>query len=233
MESEQPAAGQNRVLIPTPGVGARIGLIAESIGNRKSAAAAAGVSIASLQRYINDEVAAPFDCIARLAHAAGFSLDWIATGTGPQMKGKMSTSEPGESYGLVPLYDARVSAGHGTWSEGAQVLARLAFTRYWLRKLGVSEGQLSAVRVDGDSMEPTLREGDMVLVDHQRREVAGDDIYVIRLEDHLYAKRLRRVFGGGLEVISDNPVYSPMTIAADRVHELDIIGRVIYRGGLI
>lgn len=62
------------------------------------------------------------------------------------------------------------------------MLTKLAFTKHWLHKMGVTEKQCSAVRIDGDSMEPTLSEGDMVLVDHQQREVTRDDIYVIRLD---------------------------------------------------
>ncbi|WP_162960678.1 S24 family peptidase, partial [Pseudomonas aeruginosa] len=83
--------------------------------------------------------------------------------------------------------DARVSAGHGSWSEGAHVLTQLAFTRYSLSKKGLEPTRMSAVRVGGDSMEPLLSDGDAVVIDHDLRTVRDEAIYVIRVGDQLYA----------------------------------------------
>ena len=126
-----------------------------------------------------------------------------------------------------------MSAGNGSWTDGATVLTRLAFTKHWLRKMGVTDKQCSAARVAGDSMEPTLSEGDMVLIDHQQREVIGDSIYIIRMDQHLYAKRLRWVPSGMLEIISDNHLYPPMNMEPAHLAEIDDIGKIIYRGGVV
>ncbi|OTE98333.1 c repressor, partial [Pseudomonas aeruginosa] len=120
----------------------------------------------------------------------------------------------------------RVSAGHGSWTEGARILAQLAFTRYSLRKQGLEIANMSAVRIGGDSMEPLLSDGDTVMIDHSCNEVRDEAVYVIRLDDHLYAKRVQRQINGGLAIISANPAYQTMFVSKQDLHAVDIIGRV-------
>lgn len=133
-------------------------------------------------------------------------------------------------YAFVPLYDAQCSAGHGAWNEGCQVLTYISFTRYSLRKQGLTPEHLSAIRVDGDSMEPVLHSGDTVLVDHTRTTIEGEGIYVVRLDGHLYAKRLQRNFDG-VAVLSANPAYREVVVPRERIDELEIIGRAVWSAG--
>ncbi|SDI84396.1 Peptidase S24-like [Pseudomonas flavescens] len=134
-------------------------------------------------------------------------------------------------YAHIPLYDAHISQGHGSWIEGARVLTMLAFTRYSLRKKGLDPATLAAVRVDGDSNEPEISDGDTVMVDLGRNTLQGEAFYVIRLDDLLYAKRLQRLFDGGVKVISANTAYEPMVVPQERLDSLQIIGRVVWAGG--
>lgn len=197
-------------------------------------AARAGKSQTGFRTYLIGKSEPTREVLIDIARAGRVAIEWLVTGQGPKYPGQTAQHEAlGDEFGLIPLYDAKVSAGNGSWTDGATVLTKLAFTKHWLRKMGVTEKQCSAVRIDGDSMEPTLSEGDMVLIDHQQREVAGDSIYVIRLDQHLYAKRLRWVPGGMLEIISDNHLYPPMKVEAAHLPEIDIIGKVIYRGGTV
>ncbi|MBB3231742.1 S24 family peptidase [Halomonas stenophila] len=135
-----------------------------------------------------------------------------------------------EDYAFVPLYDAQCSAGAGAWNDHCRVLTNLSFTRYSLRKQGLTPEHLSAIRVDGDSMEPVLHSGDTVLIDHTRTTIEGEGIYVIRLDDHLYAKRLQRSFDG-VEIISANKDYERITVPKERMVELEVIGRAVWAAG--
>ena len=141
------------------------------------------------------------------------------------------SSDPNEEYAYIPLYDAYISQGHGAWNEGARILTMLAFTRYSLRKKGLEPKQLAAVRVDGDSNEPELSEGDTVMVDLSRNHFQGEAFYVIRLNDLLYAKRLQREFDGSMSVISANTAYHPVRVPRERLDSLEIVGRVVWAGG--
>jgi phage repressor protein C with HTH and peptisase S24 domain len=83
------------------------------------------------------------------------------------------------------------------------------------------------IAVEGDSMEPTLRDGDEILVDRTPRPLRAG-IHVIRLDDVLLVKRLEAAAGGQVRVISDNPAYRPSERGAT---EIEMIGRVVWKGG--
>lgn len=76
-------------------------------------------------------------------------------------------------------------------------------------------------------MEPTLRDGDEILVDRTARPMRAG-IHVIRLDDMLLVKRLEPGPGGILRVISDNGAYPRIERPA---HEVEIVGRVVWKGG--
>lgn len=222
-----------KVSLANTGLETRIAAVANLYETRKQAALTAGVAQSSLSRWIAGEGMPAFDSLAALAEARGVSLDWIATGRGEM---RPSGSEgagraPDEEYAYIPLYDAYISQGHGTWNEGARILTMLAFTRYSLRKKGLEPKQLAAVRVDGDSNEPELSEGDTVMVDLSRNHFQGEAFYVIRLNDLLYAKRLQRELDGGMSVISANTAYRPVRVPPESLDSLEIVGRVVWAGG--
>ncbi len=161
----------------------------------------------------------------------GINANWLLTGEGEMLLGEKSPLQGGEGvdndYAYITLYDAECSAGAGSWNDHCKPLTRLAFTKYSLRKKGLDSNTLSAVRVTGDSMEGDLSDGDAVLIDHSRKEVKGEGIYVIRLNDHLYAKRLQPTFDG-MEIISTNKAYDKMHVPKNRLNELEIIGQVVW-----
>ncbi|WP_275427607.1 S24 family peptidase, partial [Stenotrophomonas maltophilia] len=80
----------------------------------------------------------------------------------------------------------------------------------------------------GDSMEPLLCDGDTVLVDHTKSTVQDAAVYVVRLDDHLYAKRLQRRFDGSVSIISENKAYTEMIVPKAKLSDLEIIGRVVW-----
>tara|TARA_R110002167_G_scaffold107528_4_gene274975 strand:+ start:2014 stop:2550 length:537 start_codon:yes stop_codon:yes gene_type:complete len=170
-----------------------------------------------------------------IAKAVGVDIGWLASGEGAMLAGQgaapPATEVPGmEDYAFVPLYDAQCSAGAGAWNENCQVLTHISFTRYSLRKQGLTPEHLSAIRIDGDSMEPVLHSGDTLLIDHTRTAIEGEGIYILRLDGHLYAKRLQRNFDG-VSVISANSAYDKVTVPRDRLHELEIVGRAVWSAG--
>ena len=90
--------------------------------------------------------------------------------------------------------------------------------------------QLSAIRIDGDSLEPVLHSGDTVLINHTRITVEGEGIDILRLDEHLYAKPLQRQFNG-IAIISANKEYDKVLVPQDQLHELKITGRVVWSAG--
>ena len=125
----------------------------------------------------------------------------------------------------------RASAGAGTLAEDEHGRAQFAFDARWLRALTATPSErLTMIRVDGDSMAPTLTAGDDILVDHDDPGAGlRDGIYVLRVDGALHVKRLAvHPFGGRVTVQSDNPTYPDWP---DRgLEELSCIGRVIWAG---
>lgn len=86
------------------------------------------------------------------------------------------------------------------------------------------EGHLAASKIRGDSMEPTIFNGDTVICDDLGYQ--EDGIYAIIFEGQGFVKRLQRV-AGGVRIISDNQAYEAM-FAKNDTEELKIIGKVHY-----
>ena len=131
----------------------------------------------------------------------------------------------------IPILDVQASAGFGAVAASENAQTRFGFDERWLRSLtSAKSATLSIVRVMGDSMEPTLDEGDEVLVDasdHASR--LRDGIYVLRADDTLVVKRVAIKPGGNqITIASDNPAY-PTWHDMER-SEVHVVGRVIWFG---
>jgi repressor LexA len=125
----------------------------------------------------------------------------------------------------VPRIDVGASAGPGGLVDAESRRRAFAFPPALLRQLGVKPSAASMIRVEGDSMSPTLEDGDEILVDREQRRVeARGGIFVLRLEGVLMVKRLRKAVGG-IEVVSDNPDYATRVMPAGAV---EVIGRVAW-----
>jgi phage repressor protein C with HTH and peptisase S24 domain len=190
-----------------------------------------GLSEGAIRSYLSGETLPTLDRLHLIAAAADVGADWLAFGYSKEsLETEISESKEMDNFAFVPLYDAQCSAGDGAWNENSRVLTYICFTRYSLRKQGLTPDHLSAIRIDGDSMEPVLNGGDTVLIDHTRTAIKGEGIYVLRFDGHLYAKRLQRNFDG-VVIISENKHYQPVTVPRDRLDELEVIGRAVWSAG--
>ena len=127
----------------------------------------------------------------------------------------------------VPRLALGASAGPGAFGGEEQAIGAFRFAARWLRGQGLDPSQLSAIAVTGDSMEPTLRDGDEILVDRSRRALS-DGIHVVRTGDALLVKRLDTGRPGAIGLISDNPAYRAIELPAG---EVEVIGRVVWKSG--
>ena len=129
----------------------------------------------------------------------------------------------------VPRLDLGASAGPGRVAGGEGAFDTFRFSRRWLAEQGLERAQLSAIRVEGDSMEPLLNDGDEILVDRSPRAFR-DGIHVVRLGDTLMVKRVASAGAGRVALLSQNLAYPPVEVAAE---EVEIIGRVVWKGGRV
>jgi phage repressor protein C with HTH and peptisase S24 domain len=143
----------------------------------------------------------------------------------------VAPSKPRESgeWIDVPRLDLGASAGPGRVAGDEAAFDTFRFSRRWLAEQGLERAQLSAITVEGDSMEPLLNNGDEILVDCSPRAFR-DGIHVVRLGDTLMVKRVASMGAGRLALLSQNLAYPPVEVAAE---EVAIIGRVVWKGGRI
>lgn len=131
---------------------------------------------------------------------------------------------------LIPRLAIGASAGAGASVDGEPVEGNVAFDPKWLRDLGADPRALTIIRVEGDSMAPTLNDGDDILVDGgDAASRLRDGIYVLRMDDVLMVKRLARAPGPGrIAVISDNPHYRSWDDLP--MNAIRLVGRVVWTG---
>ncbi|KRB86156.1 peptidase S24 [Sphingomonas sp. Root710] len=140
-----------------------------------------------------------------------------------------AVAEPAPGLLAVPRVDIGASAGPGAVAEIEEQGPPIGFDAATLRALGVKRAsRASIIRVTGASMEPTLQDGDDILVDRDAVTIRSGAIYVLRLDDMLVVKRLVREGAGPLVIRSDNDAY-PDIVDYDPA-ALAVIGRVLWCG---
>ena len=103
-----------------------------------------------------------------------------------------------------------------------------AFTREWIARRGFDVKSLAVIAVRGDSMEPKLSDGDLILVDQAQKRIADGISYVIRLGNDLLVKYVQRISADAILLLSENPRYQPREIdVREGDNAVNIVGRVV------
>lgn len=198
-----------------------------------------GIPRATFSRIWNEGAPPRAEHLRRIHQVTGVSIDWLLTGEGPMRRGKaareaarsIGASTDSDEFDYLPLYNVAASGGHGTEAAEPSRARLLAFRRDWVRQqLRATPAELYLLYVEGDSMEPTLSDGDIVML--RRAEGSPrDGIYVLRIGSALHVKRLQFLGGGEVEVSSDNRTYKAFSIRLeDPGEQVEIVGRVVWAG---
>lgn len=182
-----------------------------------------------LQQFVRKGSPRKLEETDRRTLARFFGVDEAELGAPEEKSHDFSGARTAGEWVDVPRLELGVSAGPGALAPGEAAIGIFSFSRRWLREQGFDPANLSAVAVIGDSMEPTLRDGDEILVDRSPRPLR-DGIHVVRLDSALLVKRVGTGLPGRAALISDNRSYAPMDVALD---DLDVVGRVVWKSGRI
>jgi phage repressor protein C with HTH and peptisase S24 domain len=161
----------------------------------------------------------------RLALARFFGVEESVLGAPEEISSRTDASR--RDWVEVPRLALGASAGAGALAGEEAPVGAFRFAARWLREQGLDAAMLSAIVVAGDSMEPTLRDGDEILVDLTPRPLR-DGIHVVRLDDTVLVKRIDTGRPGILALVSDNPAYRRIELAPG---EVTVVGRVVWKGG--
>ena len=199
-------------------------LTEKSRTNLASLSSMLGRNPSYLQQFVRKGSPRKLEEADRRRLAEFFGVDEVELGADPARPAPVES----EDFVAVPRLALDASAGPGSFSAEEISFDSFRFSRRWLREMGLDGADLSAIRVEGDSMEPTLRSGDEIFVDRNKR--VGEGVHVVRIGDTLHVKQVQASAPGRIALISANEAYAPIELARE---DVEIIGRVVWKGGRI
>ena len=203
--------------------GERLRMLRDSKGlTQRELAQEIGVATSSLQRY-EDGWFPKGDVIISIAQIFGCSTDFLLLGS------TEVTRQPACEGGMIYVkkVNARLSAGNGSLETSGDINGWFAFREDWATVRG-RPSSMVLMDVYGDSMEPDIHGGDMVLIDESKKELIAGAIYAVAIDHEILIKSIDKL-PGKLVLRSKNPSYNPIEIdlsfEGQYVH---IIGRVLW-----
>lgn len=164
---------------------------------------------------------------ARIANALGLEF---YIGPPRDLKPAPSTTVDGERFETVERFDPAGSAGGGALNLDGPPIDHLAFSKRWLSQNGISAGSSFLINVAGDSMEPSLYDGDLVMIDRRKTSIRSGRIYALRDGDALRIKRVEMIPGTALILRSDNPAHAPEHKVGSAMNAIKVLGEVVWSG---
>lgn len=222
-------------------------MVRERLGDQPRAdfALRLGVAEKTLGNHERGDRVPDADVLAAYREQLGVDLTWLVTGEGDMFAGpRPSTAlerqtDVADHLVMIPQFELRAAAGPGLVPAETSVSNYFTVEREWLRRflpswagtnaaIGILQGQ-------GDSMEPTIFDGDMIMVagDPPWEAVRRGGIFVVLHHDELRIKRLQHYpKTGDIDLISDNSRYAVEKVPRGRVEfDLRILGQVFFAGG--
>ncbi len=206
-------------------------------------ARAVGVSPSAFRKWLKGEAEPSRERLVALADAASVPIAWLAKGEGPaprfapaEDRRRQDRTSGGqmmelEEFLLLPKRIATAAAGSES-PPPRPTAEYIAFRHDWIRSaFRIAPDELAMEVAVGESMHPTIRDGDLLLVDTTDQAVSGFGVYVVEVAGERLVKRLQRKVDGSLILISDNPSYQADAVPSELAQELRVIGRVVWAGG--
>jgi phage repressor protein C with HTH and peptisase S24 domain len=199
----------------------------------------------AVSKWLNGETMPGRSNMQALADHLRVRVEWLEYGNGEQGLGVAEApatyavnedGSPSETdYALIPQYFARASAGNGYHNDHVDVGEGLVFKRSWLARLKLKTDRLCAIYADGSSMEPTIYDGEVLLIDQSDVTPKNGKVYaILRPDGSVSIKRLVQQIAGSWIIRSDNPDktrYPDEEISSEMLGHIEIIGRSVWRGG--
>ena len=162
-----------------------------------------------------------YDGLVKAAQALNVSIDYLAGLTGdPTPSAELATrvelladdvalAEAGPGARPVPVHRLQSAAGGGALDLDESVKTHAWFRREWLSRHGLTASRCCIINVAGESMEPTLPDGCVILLDRNRTRRHAGHIFVVRTEDGLVVKRADKD-EDGWRLVSDHTAWAPV-----------------------
>lgn len=189
-------------------------------------AAAIGVLPQKLADMERGKVRVPEEIALFLDGKYSISFKWLMAGVGPMKSAETEVAPILGEFSYIPMVEAQLSGGNGSFIVSEEIKEYCAFRTEWLfNSLGSPKGKY-LLSVAGDSMSPTIQNGDTVMLDTTATHIFDGNIYALRMDDTILIKRLALRPGEKVLVISDNrEEYEPYEAARKDIH---VLGRIVW-----
>jgi phage repressor protein C with HTH and peptisase S24 domain len=199
----------------------RLKELAQKLGGGSEIARRANIDASLVSRYLRGNTQPTVSNLAAIAEGCGVSLDWLVFG-----HSNFSCGVNEHHQQTIPYYPQGASAGPGIFADETSPSAMIALPT---PLLGRSSRALFALPAEGDSMEPLIRNGSLLVA--ERTQTPREGIHVLVRNDMLLVKRIQPRSPGILRITSENPAYATEDARLDEPHQnLRILGRVIWIG---
>lgn len=143
-----------------------------------------------------------------------------------------SASSSEQAFISLPLYDVKDVVNAAASNISGRVNDEIPqFSTAWIRReLNATPADLFQILVDDESMVPSLRPGDTILLDRRATRPDREGVYILKMNGLPLVKRLQILPGGIVKVVSDNPAYETFTTVLSDFNGIDItiLGRVVW-----
>lgn len=169
--------------------------------------------------------------IPKAAQLFGVSTDWLFFGSQAADSHAGIVRHGDVDLKLVPMAEARLSAGNGSLEVSGNHEKAYAFRMDFLLRKGNPDAMV-LMRVAGDSMQPEILDGDVVLLDQSKRNIIPGRIFAVGFEEAIYLKRIDMVPGKVILKSVNEEAYPPieLDIRGDMAEYFRVIGKVVWSG---
>ena len=188
-----------------------------------------------MARWVKGEADPTRTNLVKIAEASGVSLDWLALGVGnmdgvePQAKKSEVNliASNDETFSVIEDFrEVRISAGGGGFNDEYKPYQTTKVEKAWLDSRRLKAEDCAMFLVSGDSMYPTLKDGEEIIVDRSKKELKDGKIFVLNNEGAMLVKKVQITYNG-ITLISQNTEYAPIELSAEQANNLIVIGQVV------
>ncbi|WP_290776690.1 S24 family peptidase [Hoeflea sp.] len=194
-----------------------------------------GISNSALGYYVRGEREPSYDFLKRLRLARGVDINWLITGDG-NSDAKPVTSSKVPNQVTIPRYAIHASAGGGAVVLSEEVEDYFTVSPNWLARYLPKGARAGIIEARGDSMEPTIADGDILILNFSIDSSAVNDggVFVISVDGVLLVKRLQVTVDGHILIRSDNDLYEQEKVTREFADErITVHAKVVWSGGPI
>lgn len=216
-----------------PGVGERIQSLVGKDQTLEQFAQKIGVSSRTLGNYLRGEREPSYEFLRRVRTICGADINWLITGEGTP--GTSPVAWVGSTDQVaIPRYSFKPSAPEGPFTLSSDNEPYLSVPRAWLARHLPEGARPGIMEATGDTMEPTIADGDLLLLDLSidRSAIKDGGVFVISIDNTPLVKRLQVTADGHILIRSDNDLYEQERVTREFADErITVHAKVVWAGG--